>query len=137
MTVRKFTREEILAGVREDIAECVAVDLEEVTLEANFKYDLGGDSIDYMDLFFRTQKRFEIRSPWPKFVEASVGPANELPARLTAIFPRINWKQRLGTMSTNDLEELFTTDLIVELLFNAQFEDVTGVSAGATVVPVP
>ena len=47
--------------VRQEIAECLGVELDEVTPEANFFEDLGGESIDLLDLSFRIEKTLGIR----------------------------------------------------------------------------
>ncbi|QDT57066.1 Acyl carrier protein [Caulifigura coniformis] len=43
-------------AVREIVADTLAVDLEEVTPESNFFADLGGESIDIIDLGFRCRQ---------------------------------------------------------------------------------
>lgn len=48
-------------AVREQIAECLAADLDEVAPTASFFNDLGGESIDVLDLTFRIEKRLGIR----------------------------------------------------------------------------
>ena len=47
--------------VREQIADCLATDVEEVVPEANFFGDLGGESIDVLDLTFRLEKSLGVR----------------------------------------------------------------------------
>jgi len=47
--------------VRQEIAECLGVELDEVTPAANFFEDLGGESIDLLDLSFRIEKTLGIR----------------------------------------------------------------------------
>lgn len=47
--------------VRTQIAECLAADLEEVVPQANFFDDLGGESIDVLDLTFRVEKNLGVR----------------------------------------------------------------------------
>ena len=53
-----------MLAVREIIAECVGVDLAEVTPSANFFDDLGGESIDVIDLAFRLEKVFHVKAPF-------------------------------------------------------------------------
>lgn len=48
-------------AVREQIAECLAADLDEIVPAANFFNDLGGESIDVLDLTFRIEKRLGVR----------------------------------------------------------------------------
>ena len=53
-----------MLAVREIMAECAGVELEQVTPSANFYSDLGGESIDVIDLSFRLEKAFHIKSPF-------------------------------------------------------------------------
>jgi acyl carrier protein len=46
------------------ICEVLGVDAEEATPEANFFGDLGGESIDILDLDFQCSKRFGIEPPY-------------------------------------------------------------------------
>ena len=47
--------------VREQIADCLATEIEEVVPDANFFTDLGGESIDVLDLTFRLEKALGVR----------------------------------------------------------------------------
>jgi acyl carrier protein len=55
-------------ALREVIADTLGVDAEEVTPEANFFSDLGGESIDLIDLSFRCSKAFGVT---PRFNKVS------------------------------------------------------------------
>jgi acyl carrier protein len=44
--------------VRDVVADTLAVELDEITPESNFFADLGGESIDLIDLGFRCRKAF-------------------------------------------------------------------------------
>lgn len=46
------------------LADCLAIDPEDVTPTAGFFAELGGDSIDLLDLSFRCEKAFGIKSPF-------------------------------------------------------------------------
>ncbi len=48
---------------RTSIADCLGVEIEEVTPEARFFEDLGGESIDLLSLSFQFEKAFNIRTP--------------------------------------------------------------------------
>jgi len=47
--------------VREQIADCLAAEPDEVFPSANFFMDLGGESIDVLDLTFRIEKGLGVR----------------------------------------------------------------------------
>ncbi|MCL2304764.1 MAG: acyl carrier protein [Planctomycetaceae bacterium] len=55
------TKEEVFTGVREALVEALAVDEEEVTMEATLVDDLGAESIDLLDIVFRLEKIFSIK----------------------------------------------------------------------------
>ena len=46
----------IAQPVREIISECLVVDLDEVTDDQSFFDDLGGESIDLLDMSFHIEK---------------------------------------------------------------------------------
>ena len=127
MTTPRFTREQIFEGVREDVADCLALELEEVSPEANFHHDLGGESIEILDLTFRFEKRFGFRSPLTRLtdpkrwsVDAAGRPTDEMLCWLQAEFPVVDWVNHLEKTSLDDPLSLFTINLLVDLLFDAQ-----------------
>ena len=69
--------------VREQIADCLATDIEEVVPEANFFSDLGGESIDVLDLTFRIEKALGVRPNFSVMKEEAALDFDEA-GRLTA-----------------------------------------------------
>ena len=55
------TKESIFAGVAEVLVESLAVDEEEVTLEATLVDDLGAESIDLLEIVFNLEKKFNVK----------------------------------------------------------------------------
>ncbi|MGL6196285.1 MAG: acyl carrier protein [Thermoguttaceae bacterium] len=55
------TKDEVFAGVREALVEALAVDDDQVTLDATLVDDLGAESIDLLDIVYRLEKTFEIK----------------------------------------------------------------------------
>jgi acyl carrier protein len=55
------TKEEILAAVSEVLVDSLAVDEEEVTMEATLVDDLGAESIDLLEIVFNLEKKFEVK----------------------------------------------------------------------------
>lgn len=49
--------------VKTCLVEALGVDEEEVTLDASITADLGGESIDFLDIVFRLEKAFGIKIP--------------------------------------------------------------------------
>lgn len=125
----KWTREQVLAGVQIDAAQTLGIEPEEVDTPLNFFHDLGGESIDILDLGFRSERRLGIRSPFSKLGNPDVwrldgaGQLNEgLLRHLKAELPRIDWETRLANLSPRSAKDIATIDLLVELLYQAQFE---------------
>jgi acyl carrier protein len=54
-------RVEGLEIVRAAVADCLAVDIAEVTPDARIIPDLGADSLDLLDLIFTLEKRFGVK----------------------------------------------------------------------------
>ena len=55
------TKEEILAAVSEVLVDSLAVDEDEVTMEATLVDDLGAESIDLLEIVFNLEKAFDIK----------------------------------------------------------------------------
>ena len=58
-----MTQEEVFDKVKEVLTQALAVDDDEVTLEAKLSEDLGAESIDYLDITFQLEKAFGIKIP--------------------------------------------------------------------------
>lgn len=56
-----MSREEILAVLRECIADSLAISPEKVTMQSRLVTDLGADSLDFIDILFMIEKRLDIR----------------------------------------------------------------------------
>ncbi len=125
-----FTREQIHAGVREDIATCLGIEPEDVNLDTNFFRDLDGESIDMLDFSFRSERRYSIRSPFSRLHATEAWQFDES-GKLTehsycwlqTEFPNIDWRARLAGASLASFRDALTIELIVELLYFAQFDD--------------
>jgi len=57
------TNEAIFNDLKEIIVEQLAVDPEEVTLEASFVEDLNADSLDLVELIMEIEEKFGIQVP--------------------------------------------------------------------------
>lgn len=56
-----MTDQEILAAVRSAVAQCLQLGEDEVTPNATLMVDLGAESIDFLDILFRIDKKTAIR----------------------------------------------------------------------------
>lgn len=59
----------IAERVKKIIADKLVIDLAEITPEANFKQDLGADSIDLVELIMEFEREFELSIPDEKAEE--------------------------------------------------------------------
>lgn len=123
----KFSRDQVYAGVREDVASCLGLEPEEILSELNFFHDLAGESIDVLDLGFRSERRLGIRSPFPRLSAAEAWRFNEDGTLtdqslqwLQSGFPQIDWQGRLSRCELHSYKDIVTIDLIVDLLYFAQ-----------------
>lgn len=74
---------DVAATVRHVIMDCLAVDDVDVTPEANFFHDLGGESIDVIDLDFRLQQVYGVPMRFQQMHTVDKSAINEH-GRLTA-----------------------------------------------------
>ena len=112
----------IAQSVREIITECLGCDLEEVTDDQNFFDDLGGESIDLLDLSFRIEKDLNIRVNFHQMMSAEGWEFDE-EGRLTATtvrklqeeFPAIDI-HHFGAAEGVPVRALLTVGFIIEVV---------------------
>ncbi|MDX1966347.1 MAG: hypothetical protein SFV23_04160 [Planctomycetaceae bacterium] len=63
MPAAQLTHAEVLEKLPAVVADCLAIEEADVTPEANFRLDLGGESIDDIDLSFRCDRAFGLHQP--------------------------------------------------------------------------
>lgn len=56
-----MNREEGLAAIRSVVADSLAVELDEVAYDSSLVYDLGADSLDFIDIMFQLEKEFGVK----------------------------------------------------------------------------
>lgn len=122
-----LSREEIFFILREIVVECVGCEHEEVTPEANFRYDLGGESIDDLDLMFRCEKRFGLRLRFQDLQNPSLWErdnsghlSGESLNRMRQLFPNLDLsdlESHSGPVSPHDFLKI---KRIVQLIEQAQ-----------------
>ena len=61
---RTYKRGEIYDGVTEVLWNALGVDRDEITLDSKLVEDLGAESIDWLDIVFKIEKRFSIKVPF-------------------------------------------------------------------------
>jgi len=73
-----FNRQQIEEGVSEVLQEALGIDAEDVKPEATLTGDLGAESIDFLDIQFRMEKRFSTPEKPFKIEQGELFPENML-----------------------------------------------------------
>ena len=112
----------IAQPVREIIAECLAHEIEDVTDDQNFFDDLGGESIDLLDMSFHIEKDLGIRINFHQLMSSESWEFDDqlrLTAatirKLTEEFPAIDVDQ-LGAEEGVPARTMLTDGFIIELV---------------------
>jgi acyl carrier protein len=71
-----ISREDIFDSVRDVLEEALGVDEDEVTLEASLTRDLEAESIDFLDIVFRLEKKFSAPGRPFKISQGELFPEN-------------------------------------------------------------
>jgi len=70
------SREDIEADVRDVLVDALGVDEDDVVATATLKGDLGAESIDYLDIVFRLEKKFSTPEKPFKIAQGELFPEN-------------------------------------------------------------
>lgn len=70
------SREDIEADVRDVLVDALGVDEDDVVPTATLKGDLGAESIDYLDIVFRLEKKFSTTEKPFKIAQGELFPEN-------------------------------------------------------------
>jgi acyl carrier protein len=103
----------ILEEVKGIIADVLALEPEEVTPDARFREDLGGESIDFLDLSFQCEKRFGVNAGLQKLASPDEYPIEES-GRFTQQAVA-KFKSRYPFLDYKDIDENPTPDRIMSL----------------------
>src|ERR1043166_1780054 len=116
------TPEQIAETVKRLIAEVLAVDPAELRPQARFFQDLGGESIDVLDLDFQCEKRFGRKIGIQKILGDAIETDENgrvKPASLQAIrakFPFLSFDGVCPEPGIEDLTQLLTVGAITQLV---------------------
>lgn len=109
------------------VADCVGLAPNEVLPESRFFEDLGGESIDLLDLSFQFERAFQIRVPFKAILNASLwehDEAGELTpaarAGLAQEFPGLEMERRIAQARSINPRDLLTIDLMHQMLVHAK-----------------
>ena len=123
-----MSREEIFANIQETLVDALGVDEEEVTEAATLKGDLGAESIDFLDIVFRLEKSFNIKSPRGElFPEDLLNNAEYVEnGRMTAVgltelkklMPHADFSTFEQDPDVSKMPDLFTVNTLVKYVEN-------------------
>lgn len=137
----EITREEIEAvypKVADVIADALACDASEVTLDASLIDDLGSESIDFLDIVFRLERTFKIKIPRGKIVEEARGDLSEEEfaqdgvvtpaglARLKAYLSEVPEERFPANLKADDIPRLFTPETFCKMVIRQQRAQASG-----------
>ena len=126
-----FNRQQIEEGVSEVLQEALGVDAEDVKPEATLTGDLGAESIDFLDIQFRMEKRFSSPEKPFKIEQGELFPENMLQdpamvqngkvtdagmALLRQKLPHIDFSTFDGDRNVKSLSEVFTVKSLCDFL---------------------
>jgi acyl carrier protein len=77
MPATTWTHAAIMEQLPAIIADCLGVDEADVQPETNFWSDLGGESIDDLDLSFRCERAFGVKSPFQSLTQLATAPLDD------------------------------------------------------------
>ena len=126
-----FNRQQIEEGVSEVLQEALGVDAEDVKPSATLTGDLGAESIDFLDIQFRMEKRFSTPEKPFKIEQGELFPENMLQdpamvqngkvtdagmALLRQKLPHIDFSTFDGDRNVKSLSEVFTVKSLCDFL---------------------
>lgn len=119
----------VVEQVQAIVAEVLACEPEEATPQARFFADLGGESIDFLDLSFRCEKRFGVKLGIEKLLDAEYAATDEAGvltepslARLQQRFAFLDFSQLPERPTKAQLTDLLTVQAIAQFVERALVE---------------
>lgn len=118
--------------VADIIADAMACEPEEVTLDASLIDDLGTESIDFLDIVFRLERSFKVKIPRGKIVEEARGDLSESEfekdgvvtdaglERLKNFLSEVPADRFANPLKSADIPRLFTTETFCKLVIRQQ-----------------
>jgi acyl carrier protein len=117
----------VLAEVQSIVAEVLACEPEEATPQARFFNELGGESIDFLDLTFRCEKHFRVKLGMEKMLDAEYAATDEAGvltpqslAKLQERFAFLDFSQLPEHPTKAQLTDLLTVEAIAQFVSAAK-----------------
>ena len=125
--VLKTRQDQIFTTVRACVADVLAIDPAKVTPDASLIADLGAESLDFLDLVFRLETEYGVKSPRDGIrLAAQDGLADgfdqggvlteDALERMRILMPEIPAAKLASGLRTHQIPELFTTETFVRLV---------------------
>ena len=125
------TREQIFENIRQVLEEALGADEEDITLDATLTGDLEAESIDFLDIVFRLEKKFSTPARPFKISQGELFPENlmENPAwvsngrftdegmgMLKQRMPHVDFSRFENDRDVNKVGELITVKSLVDFV---------------------
>ena len=127
----------VLQDVREMVADVLALEVDEVQPGDSFVTKLAGDSLGFLELSFKCEKRYGIKLPFQKVIpeDALIADQNgvltpESLALLKRELPFLDYSRFEANPLKGRLLELLTVDAIAHLVQRALAEKEAGQGSG-------
>jgi acyl carrier protein len=135
MTDTTISKEEIAVvfpKVAEIMADALGSDAKQIEPQSSLIEGLGAESIDFLDIIFRLERAFKLKSPRGKIVEDARGDLTEAefekdgvvtPAgvqRLKAYLSEVPADRFPSPLNTADIPRLFTVETLCKMVIRQQ-----------------
>jgi acyl carrier protein len=121
-----MTRDEIFSKIQAVLVDALAVDDDEVTMDAILTKDLGAESIDFLDIVFKLEQAFGIKigqgelfpegvSQDPEYVKDGMVTPKGL-AAMKARMPHANFANLEKDPQVRKVAEIFTVEVLVRFV---------------------
>ena len=137
MSYQDITKDEIMAifpDVAEIVADALGCDTDEVKPESSLINDLDAESIDFLDIVFRLERKFKVKIPRGKVVEDARGELSEAEfedggvvsdagyERLKSYLNEVPEDRFSSPMKSAEIPKLFTTETFCKMVIQVQKE---------------
>ena len=132
VNISKEEIDAILPKVADIIADALGCDLEDVKPTSSLITDLGGESIDFLDIIFRLEREFKGKIPRGKIVEDARGPLAEAEfeksgivtpegeARLREFLSEVPADRLKSPIKAAEIPKLFTVETFTKMIIREQ-----------------
>jgi acyl carrier protein len=132
VNISKEEIDAILPKVADIIADALGCDLEDVKPTSSLITDLGGESIDFLDIIFRLEREFKVKIPRGKIVEDARGPLAEADfekggivtpegeTRLREFLSEVPADRLKSPIKAAEIPKLFTVETFTKMIIREQ-----------------